>query len=774
MNRVYADGSTGGIELTEIEVPKANPELKEVEPPKANPERIAAIIENAYVAKIALPDFQRNFIWPRESIEELLSSILQGYFIGTFLFLDTQTENPLFPALPIAGLNLLNPSASPKNHTTIRLVLDGQQRITAIFYALYQPDIPLKNAKYPHKFYLRLDMALNGNIDESVVGISVMDRRGTAEIQQLVKEDMALPFTVFRDQKAFNNWLFRKQTKWGKDREEEIQSIYSRIQNFMVPVVELKQGSSKANIINIFERINRTGVGLTLFELAVARLYMKGINLKELWDFYKTNQGREIVKVAKPEFFIKLIAIFQGKEPRKGNLLDIIGDMDAETFKALWTRSTEAMIEAYNRIKEAYGAFDEDWIPYTTIIVPLAYLLYEAKKMGANTEAYGKIDRWYWASVLSQRYNSAVETKTYQDAKGVLQWIQGKGMPDWIGRTSSNNIEMTIDEPESAIYKGLMGLVVHKGARDFLTGQPAKLSECQDDHIFPRSEYEDDFPVDKFLNRTLISIDTNGPKGKWAEKPSIFMQRCLKNHLNDEKKLMETLESHLISRQAYEFLKIDDFNGFITERERTVKAILDSIFSVGNPLTPVNPSPIEEESSSDLLSTPIVGPSEESDNIAETKKEWSERNTLILEFWTCLLNIASKKTNLHAKIKPGRYRYIQTSAGIRGLKFHYVVNEREGIVDLYIDRGKEGKEKNKAVYDALYEKKHEIERIFGGPLEWQRMETSNACRIGKTLPGGYRDDKKDWPRIQESMIDAMVHLSEALKPYIEKLNPWLW
>lgn len=80
-----------------------------------------------------IPEFQRSFVWGREDIEELLVSILQGYFIGTFLMLDTRADESLFPFRVVEGLEQLNPRASPYHHETIRLVLDGQQRVTSLF-----------------------------------------------------------------------------------------------------------------------------------------------------------------------------------------------------------------------------------------------------------------------------------------------------------------------------------------------------------------------------------------------------------------------------------------------------------------------------------------------------------------------------------------------------------------------------------------------------------------------------------------------------------------
>jgi hypothetical protein len=170
------------------------------------------------------------------------------------------------------------------------------------------------------------------------------------------------------------------------------------------------------------------------------------------------------------------------------------------------------------------------------------------------------------------------------------------------------------------------------------------------------------------------------------------------------------------------------------------------------------------------LLTLIVGPSEEGREVGETKKELAERYDLRQHFWTELLKRAKDKTKLHANISPGQHGWIGAGSGKRGLGFNYVIRKHEGAVELYIDRGKEAGEESKTIFDSLAASKDAIEKEFGGPLEWQRLEGKRACRIRKLIPiGGYRDDESKWPSIQDAMIDAMIRLEKALKPYIAKL-----
>jgi hypothetical protein len=83
---------------------------------------------------------------------------------------------------------------------------------------------------------------------------------------------------------------------------------------------------------------------------------------------------------------------------------------------------------------------------------------------------------------------------------------------------------------------------------------------------------------------------------------------------------------------------------------------------------------------------------------------------------------------------------VQVPASVGSVSITSSANE--AAVELYIDRGRDADEENKAIFDSLVASKDEIEKEFGGPLEWQRLDGKRACRIRKEIEGGgYRDDE---------------------------------
>ena len=140
------------------------------------------------------------------------------------------------------------------------------------------------------------------------------------------------------------------------------------------------------------------------------------------------------------------------------------------------------------------------------------------------------------------------------------------------------------------------------------------------------------------------------------------------------------------------------------------------------------------ESTPAPLLTLIVGPSEEGREAGEKKKEIAERYGIRKRFWTALLEKAKSRTELHANISPRMYHWAGTGAGVTGLTYSYVVTRHAATVELYIDKGKEAGEDNKAIFSQLFSAKQDIENAFGGPLEWQKLEGRRACRIRKFVP----------------------------------------
>jgi hypothetical protein len=203
----------------------------------------------------------------------------------------------------------------------------------------------------------------------------------------------------------------------------------------------------------------------------------------------------------------------------------------------------------------------------------------------------------------------------------------------------------------------------------------------------------------------------------------------------------------------------------------------DAVLAKEPPSEPDDEAVVEELSASTVGDsdiapqlTLIVGPSPETKIIAEEKEKFQARHSERIQFWKGLLEVANRRTQLHAGRSPTKENWIAGPSGVSGINFNYVVLEHEARVEVWIARGPGRGGENKAIFQKLFDQKDDIERAFGDKLDWQRLEGKDACRIQTTtIIGGYRDPDK-WPAIYHFLTDRMVGLERAFRPRIEALN----
>ena len=166
----------------------------------------------------------------------------------------------------------------------------------------------------------------------------------------------------------------------------------------------------------------------------------------------------------------------------------------------------------------------------------------------------------------------------------------------------------------------------------------------------------------------------------------------------------------------------------------------------------------------------ISGPDESTIAIGKVKKEDSEREHKRLKFWTLFIEKSKIKTNLYANISPGKYSWIGTSSGLRGLSYNCSVGKSTAQVELYIDRGKESQELNNNIFAEFYKNKEQIERDFGADLLWEKLPNARACRISKITDLGGWFDEDTWEKVHEDLIDKIIKLEKALSSHIKNIK----
>lgn len=194
-------------------------------------------------------------------------------------------------------------------------------------------------------------------------------------------------------------------------------------------------------------------------------------------------------------------------------------------------------------------------------------------------------------------------------------------------------------------------------------------------------------------------------------------------------------------------------------------AIADVIFLQGSASSPRPSAPASSPTTSTPTPQPETPPARRN---AERSSTTTARPEPEYEFWRTLLEKARTRTTLHSNVSPGTNSYIYTGAGRTGLGYSYLLRTNDAQVGLYLDH--QQKEWNKRAFMALEQHKAEIENRFGGQLDWQFLPEKRASRIRYVVSGvGGLHDRECWDELQNLLIDAMIRLEYALRPYLNEL-----
>ena len=219
--------------------------------------KLLELVRKAYFGEVMLPDFQRNFVWARNDIEELISSLLEKMFIGTFLIQRVNPTDVPFKVIPLEGADKINDNFTPKPEI---IVLDGQQRLTSLFYALYSPNIPLKNTTNPYSFFIDLQELSKNNIEDAVFSWSkqwreykaLLDGKGKYDITKLKREKI-LPLTFIADDDEFGDiWHEHFKKLFLKEEAKKVKQYLDNLRHYEIHVLSIPLTEKPEDIAILF------------------------------------------------------------------------------------------------------------------------------------------------------------------------------------------------------------------------------------------------------------------------------------------------------------------------------------------------------------------------------------------------------------------------------------------------------------------------------------------------------------------------------------------
>lgn len=392
--------------------------------------------------EIAIPEIQRPFVWDNSKVRDFMDSLYKGYPVGYVI----SWQNP--------NIKLKDGSISQGK----KILIDGQQRITALTAAILGKEIVDKNYKQ-----VRIKIAFNP-IEEKfeVQNPAILkDKTWLPDISKIINEDL---FEIAEN-------YFEQNPQVDKKKIRISLSNLVNIPKKQIGLIELTSDLDIETVTEIFIRINSKGVVLSQADFAMSKIasdtdnggnqLRKAIDyfchLAVAPDFYQTILEKD-VKFSESDYFKKikwlksendelyspscndLIRVAFTSQFNRGKLSDLVSLLSGRNFETR-TYEKEVVEKSFNFLKKGVDDFinETNFKRFLMIIksagfispklirsqnaLNFAYILYlKLKKLGENPSKIEEyVKKWLVYSILTGRYSASPESTFDFDIKQISQ-----------------------------------------------------------------------------------------------------------------------------------------------------------------------------------------------------------------------------------------------------------------------------------------------------------------------------------------------------------------
>lgn len=580
-------------------------------------EDLKDILKKVDEGKLQLPDFQRDYVWNDEDVRSLIASIAKGFPVGALLTLEAGGEVNFKPRL-LEGV-------PAKDVEPAELLLDGQQRITSLFQALYSAQ-PVKtktpqNKRIERYYFVDINKAVATGADffDAIVGLPA-DRVLRSNFGRKIDLDLS------RDEKQFEHDMFPlnrifADRDWmyawrdyhranGHDVSDLERDFYRLvvdvIARYKMPIIRLDKTNKREAICLVFEKVNVGGQKLDAFELVTAIYAAQRFDLRQDWNgsAKPLTKGRKHRMVGTPPRdvltqlastdFLQACTLLHTRQRR------IDAETDGKTGKELpqVTCKRDALLalplDAYRAHADAVevgfvetarflNAHKIIWvkdIPYPPLLVALASVFAIMERDAQTARAEGQLEQWFWSVALGELYGSTTESRLARDVPELVRWIREPAQPP---RSLDEAVFQSqrlksLRSRGSAAYKAIHALLMQHGCQDFITGKPTDVMTFFNDdidihHIFPQAWCKkqgiEPKVYDAIINKAPLSKLSNIAVG--GDAPSVYLKRIEVKHGISSSALDDILRTHLIEPAL---LRADDFQSFYAARQRALEGLV--------------------------------------------------------------------------------------------------------------------------------------------------------------------------------------------------------
>lgn len=591
------------------------------------PRIIREWLEKIREGQIALPRFQRSYVWKEAQVSKLLVALLTDRPVGSLLlinFTNSQCTRK-FQSRPFF-------SVGDKDQTfkhCEELVLDGQQRLTSLWRAL----------DHRQNFFVEIDDWATDELAVAKTDVPVHRERENARVVKdpaFAKERRLIPVSILgvdgitQENDALFKWCVsaygNREANWEKARKlanKIDQSFVQKLKNRRLWFIQLSDDVSREEAIEIYIRTNQSSSLIKSFDIAVAEYDRQDEDslrneIMEWTDrtsaaqcLFNTDPEKSVSEIG--ELILKIACLQTKRTPTDSNYWagDVVEHLHG---KDGGIRTIEKGLEWAFAMLEEFHIFYKEHLPSVVPlrVVPALYPGFRRIKDPDHQSAARKIiSTFLWRSFLGNRYARGANTRLKEDHDGLaeaLSHISKHGLEEIRGKILNIPIffesvefpkekELTcfknpIKPPttKNALSRSLLVISTLGGAYDFASGEKIlkhTIRERERHHIFPKQFLQKNkFEIqvaNHALNFALIGNSTNRTL---SNKPPLkyLQERYLKNSSLSENDMRKRIDSHLIPYDAIKDVSEENvkatYRHFIQERAKLFEKKVSELIKV--------------------------------------------------------------------------------------------------------------------------------------------------------------------------------------------------
>lgn len=553
--------------------------------------KISTILDKIDEKQLFVPAFQREYVWKRDDAKQLIDSLIKEYPTGTML--TWETANP--PELK--GKHKYN-----QQQGAVRVLLDGQQRITTL-YMLVKGEIP---PYYTGPEIMNDTRGLFVNVETLELSYYMKTTMQNNPLWQNITDVFQGKVTAFDLKAQFDaagNELTMDELKRLNDNINAITRIRDR--DFPEQTIPVK--ATIRDAINIFYKVNASGVSLTDAELALAQI-------SGYWPQARDLFKAKLAALEKEGFVLKLdfiVYVLLGCLHHMGSdMRRLHGDENGEKIRVAWKLLDEQVLDYVVNLLRTHAYVDHSYeINSVYALVPIIVFCFDKKGQPLTDLEIRKMVKWFYYSQVRTRYSSQLPQKLDRDLRTLTESAQP--FDDLLQRIAEESrLEIMPYEFEGrAVQHPLFSMVrwylKSRGAVCLTTGvglrRPmGKKYQLELDHIFPYSLLKDAgygwenrvkyALAQELTNRAILTKTANRTKSNTSaaeylasvkkDYPRALELQCIPQ--DDSLWQIENYEQFLAERRQVLANGLNAFLTGITEtKESSLPASLEDLIAVG-------------------------------------------------------------------------------------------------------------------------------------------------------------------------------------------------